>query len=90
LVANLVIGWDASGPVLDAIVRRESALTAELDHWDESRKVRPPSLSGWAVAGSADGWGVEERLVSVEVYSHLEESKESPACRFRLFPIDSS
>jgi hypothetical protein len=63
VITDLVVGWDTSGPVLDAIIRRESVLKAELDHWDTSREVRPPSLSGWAMARNADSWGVEERLV---------------------------
>jgi hypothetical protein len=89
LVIDLVVEWDASGPVLDAIICRESVLKAELDHWDASREACPSSPNAWAVAGSTDGWGVsEERVVSVEVRSHIEESRESSACRFRLFSID--
>jgi hypothetical protein len=78
-----------TGPVLDNIISRELVLKAELDHWNQSREACPPSPSGWAMAGSPDGWGVEEeRLVSIKVHSHIMESKRSFACRFRLFPID--
>jgi hypothetical protein len=53
-----IVEWDSTGPVLDAILRRESVLKAEADRWDVSRKARPPSPSSWAEAGDADGWGV--------------------------------
>jgi hypothetical protein len=89
VITDWIVGWDATGAVLDAIVCRESALKAELDHWDVSREICPPSPSGWAAtAGDADGWGMEERSVSIQVRSQIVELEESSACRFRLFPID--
>jgi hypothetical protein len=57
--------------VLDAIVRRESEFKAKWVGWGHQE-------------GKEDGWGVsEEKDVSVEVHSHLEESRESSACRCR-------
>lgn len=71
--------------MLDAIISRESLLKKEWDHWDVSREACPPSVSGWALTGEENGWGVPgEREVSVEVVSHVEESRESSTCRFRL------
>jgi hypothetical protein len=91
LVIDWVVRWDATGPVLDEIVCKELKLKAELDHWSASREAHSSSPNAWALASSADGWGVlEERVVLVKVCSHIEKSEGSSACRFHLFPIDLS